>query len=230
MKGLLYGNFVLNKIWFIVAGIVMVVGVAVTAVFCNIAPDSGFGEFGLMISELVVISICVEWLARNLESNIKSRFADYALAGGISKGQFVTSELLKNLISIGIAFVMCVVMQLVLSVFDRGLFSLENVRNTALIVLFVGAVEWICAPVVINLKSAEKAGLLVGIVFGFGVVLPVVALFNILAAEKEEHLSEFIMHVIAEPWFSWAAVGVCAVIYAIFYYVLLRRVKRGDVC
>ncbi len=230
MKGLLYGNFVLNKIWFIVAGIVMAAGTALTAVLYNIDPDSGVAQFGLMIIELVILSICVEWLGRNLESNLKSRFADYALAGGISKGQFVTSELLKNLISIGIAFVMCVVTQLVLSVFDRGLFSLENVRNVALYALFIGAVEWICVPVVINLKSAEKAGLLVGIVLGFGVVLPVGALIMIFLAGKDETLGEFIMRVFPEPWFGWAVVGVCAAIYAIFYFVLLRRVKRGDVC
>ncbi len=230
MKGLLYGNFVLNKIWFIVAGIVMVVGVAVTAVLYNIDPDSGVAQFGLMITELFVIATCVEWLGRNLESNLKSRFADYALAGGISKGQFVTSELLKNLISAGIAFVMCIVTQLVLSVFDRGLFSLENVRNVALIALFVGAVEWICVPVVINLKSAEKAGLLVGIVLGFGIVLPVLAVGNTLLSEKGETMGEFVMRLAFEPWFGWAVVGVCAAIYAIFYFVLLKRVKRGDVC
>ncbi len=230
MKGLLYGNFLLNKSWFIISGIVMAVGVFVTAVLCNIDPGSGVGQFGLTITEVVVITICVEWLGRNLESNLKSRFADYALAGGISKGQFVTSELLKNLISIGIGFAMCVVTQLVLNVFDRGLFSLENVRNAVLYALFVGAVEWICAPVVINLKSAEKAGLLVGIVLGFGVVMPVGALIMIFLAGKDETLGEYIMRVFAEPWFGWAFVGVCAAIYAIFYFVLLRRVKRGDVC
>ncbi len=230
MKGLLYGNFVLNKIWFIAAGIVMVVGVAVTAVLYNIDPDSGVAQFGLMITELFVIATCVEWLGRNLESNLKSRFADYALAGGISKGQFVTSELLKNLISIGIAFVMCVVTQLVLSVFDRGLFSLENVRNAALIVLFVGALEWICVPVAINLKNAEKAGLLVGIVLGFGIIMPGMTLFKILTIEKKEQRGEIIMRIITAPWFGWAVVGVCAAIYAIFYFVLLKRVKRGDVC
>lgn len=221
MKGLLYGNFLLNKKWFIAAGVVMVIGTALTAVMCNIDPDGGFGEFGLVITEIVVITICVEWLARNLESNLKSRFADQALSGGISKAQFVTSELLKNLISIGISFVMCVVTQLVLSVFDRGLFSLEHVRNVALFALFIGSFEWLCMPIVINLKSAEKAGLVVGLVLGFGIVMPGMALFNIL---------KFDLRVIDEPWLGWVIVGVCAVIYALFYYVLLRRVKRGDVC
>lgn len=230
MKGLLYGNFVLNKKWFIAAGIVMVVGVAVTAVLYNIDPSSGIGYVGLIVTELFVIATCVEWLGRNLESNLKSRFADYALSGGISKAQFVTSELLKNLITIGVSVVMCVVTQLAVSVFDRGLFSLENVRNTALLALFIGAIEWTVVPFVINLKSAEKAGLLVGIVLGFGIVMPGMTLFNILTPEKEGQRGEIIMRIVSEPWFGWAVVGVCAALYVLFYFVLLRRVKRGDVC
>jgi len=230
VKGLLYGNFLLNKIWFIAAGIVMAVGIAVTAVLCDLNPDSGIGQVGMVITELAVIATCVEWLGRNLESNLKSRFADYTLAGGISKVQFVTSELLKNLISIGISFVMCVMIQLVLCVFDRGLFSLENVRNAALIALLFGAIEWTGVPVTINLKSAEKAGLVVGLVLGFGIVMPGMTLFNILTPEKEGQRGVIIMRVIVEPWFGWAVVGLCAAIYAVFYYVLLRRVKKGDVC
>lgn len=228
VKGLLYGNFILNRGWFIASGILAVIGTAVTAFIYKADPAGGTAGTALFISELAVLAVCCEWLARNFESNLKSRFADYALAGGISKKEFAASEILKNLITIGISFLMCVIMQAVLAVF--GFFDLENIKTLALIALLFGAVEWICSPFVVELKSAEKAGLLVGIILGFGVVLPVMVVGGAYLSEDGEILAAVLVRMLAKPWFDWAVVGLCAAIYTIFYFVLLRRIRKGDVC
>ncbi|MDE7229131.1 MAG: hypothetical protein K2N56_01500, partial [Oscillospiraceae bacterium] len=116
MKGILYGNFLLNKKWFIAAGITAVIGTAFCAFWLKLVPNDTTGVPGVLFSgvQMAVIAIVMEWLGRNLEANIRCRFTDMTLAGGISRNTFVISELLKNFISIGIGFVMCVIMQLVM--------------------------------------------------------------------------------------------------------------------
>lgn len=227
MKGILYGNFLLNKKWFIAAGIAAVLGTAFCAFFVSLVPD----EAGVVatVLQLVVIAIIMEWPGRNLEANIKCRFTDITLAGGITKITFVTSELLKNVISIGIGLVMCMVMQLAMSVFDKSFFTLETVKLIAVMAVTMGALEWTASPLVIHFKSAEKAGLLMGLIFGFGLVLPMITLCTIFTEEKETFVSGF-FSLLSGNWLPLIIVGISAAIYVIFYFVLLSRVKRGDVC
>lgn len=230
MKGILYGNFLLNKKWFIAAGITAVLGTAFCAVFASLVPDVGDAAAVMFIGlQFIVVTIMMEWLGRNLEANIKCRFTDITLAGGISKNMFVASELLKNLITMGIGLAVCVVMQLVMSVFDRSFFTLETVKMVLVNVAFCGAIEWTVNPLTINLKSAEKSGLVVGLVLGFGVIMPVMIAYNIFAEETETFVSVF-FRLLAGGWLPLIMIGFSVALYVIFYFVLLARVKRGDVC
>lgn len=230
MKGLLYGNFVLNKIWFIASAILAAAGAAVTAVLHNVLPESGMVGYALIIGEVVVLATCNEWLARNLESNLKTRFADYALAGGITKNQFVLAEMLKNLLSTGISFLICVFMQLVLCVFDSSFFSMDNIMTLFILALLFGTMEWVCMPAVVSLKSAEKAGITVGLVLGFGLVMPLFIVFRTFKVETDEEFFPKLLEFINEPWFILVFVVICAAVYTLFYFILLNRVKKGDVC
>ncbi len=230
MKGILYGNFLLNKKWFIAAGITAVLGTAFCAFFVSLVPNNEGVVATLFIGlQLVVLAIIMEWLGRNLEANIKCRFTDITLAGGISRNMFVTSELLKNVITIGIGLVMCIIMQLVMSVFDRRFFTLETVKIIMVLASSCGSIEWIVNPFVIDFKSAEKAGLVVGLVFGFGLVLPIMVLCNVLTEETESLLSGFIT-LLSNGWLLLILLGISTALYVIFYFVLLERVKKGDVC
>lgn len=230
MKGILYGNFLLNKKWFIAAGITAVLGTAFCALFVSLVPDHA-GVVATLFTglQLVVVAILMEWLGRNLEANIKCRFTDITLAGGISKNMFVASELLKNLITMGIGLAACVVMQLVMSVFDKSFFTLETVKTVLVLAAFCGAIEWCVNPLTINFKSAEKAGLAVGLVLGFGIVMPLMIFCNILAEENETFVSG-LFKLFAGNWLPLIVLGISAALYVIFYFVLLARVKRGDVC
>ncbi len=213
MKGILYGNFLLNKKWFIAAGIAAVLGTAFCAFFVSLVPD----EAGVVatVLQLVVIAIIMEWPGRNLEANIKCRFTDITLAGGITKSTFVTSELLKNVISIGIGLGMCMVMQLAMSVFDKSFFTLETVKLIAVMAVTMGALEWTASPLVIHFKSAEKAGLLMGLIFGFGLVLTMITFCTIFTEEKETFVSGF-FSLLSGNWLPLIIVGISAAIYVIF--------------
>lgn len=230
VKGLLYGNFLLNKVWFIAAGIIAALGAAVSAVLHNVFPESSIGADVLFACELVVQSICMEWLGRNFESNLKTRFADYALAGGISKAQFVTAEMLKNLLSVSISFLIGLTMQLVLCAFDRSFFNVNSLTALFGMAFLLGAVEWMCMPVIVSLKSAEKAGIVVGFILGFGVALPLIMVFNYFGWYEQKTIVSMFIDFFSNPMSFVSVIAISAAIYAIFYIVLLNRVREGDVC
>ena len=231
MKGILYGNFLLNKKWFIASAITAVLGTAVCAALESLMPDdmTGTTEAMFLGIQLIVIAIAIEWLGRNLEANIKCRFTDVTLAGGISRNTFVMSELLKNVISIGIGFVMCIIMQLVMSAFDKSFFTLDTVKMTALLTVFIGAVEWTVNPLVIDFKSAEKAGLVMGLILAFGIVMPLMIISNAFAEETDNFVRGF-FELLSGDWLPLIVLGISAALYAIFYFALLARVRKGDVC
>lgn len=228
MRGILYGKFLLNKGWFIASGIVAVLGTALCAVCNAIVPDNGSGVLTVLFTgiRLVALALMTEWLGRDLEANIKCRFTDMTLAGGISRKMYVLTELVKNLLTIAAGGMLCLLMQLVMNVFDGGSFTWESVKNLALFVLFVGSLEFALNPLIINLKSAEKAGLLFGLILGFGIVCPALAISGAL----EYDLGAALLKIIGSEWFAPAAAGFSAVIYAAFYFVMLHRIGKGDVC
>lgn len=231
MKGILYGNFLLNRKWFLWAGIAAVFSTA-ACVILNFTLDKTPENTQLIgsmqiFTEIIVLALCEEWLGRNLENNIKCRFTDYTLAGGISKNTFVLSELLKNVITMVIGLAMCVAMDGVMSAFDSSFWSVGHIKLLIGAALLIGALDWVMLPLVIKLKSAEKAGLTVGMSMGFGIVMPTMIVYKM---NSELDIMTSLLKLFGEDWFFPAFLGVCAALYAISYAVILHRVKWGDVC
>ncbi|MCM1164543.1 MAG: hypothetical protein NC299_08280 [Lachnospiraceae bacterium] len=230
MCGILYGNFILNKKWFLAAGITAVFGTVSCAVLNGLMPDDVAATSMIFIGvQLITFAILSEWLARNLESNVKCRFTDLTLAGGVSKNMFVMSELLKNLITIAAGMALCIIMQLVMSVFNKEFFTLESVKMIAVLGFFCGAVEWTVNPLTISFKSAEKAGLTMGLIIGFGLVMPIMILLNTFT-EETETLVNRLPELFSGNTLTLIMVGISAALYVIFYFALLARIKKGDVC
>lgn len=232
MKGILYGNFLLNRKWFLAAGITAVLSTAACVVLMSVldkSPENTQIIDNLFIMmEIIVLALCGEWHARNLEQNIKCRFTDYTLAGGISKNMFVLSELLKNLITVVIGFAMCAAMSGVMSAFDSSFWSIDDIKLLIAATLLISVVDWVLIPLVIKLKSAEKAGVVAGLVLGFGVLIPLDLIFE--ASGSNVNLFSALIDLFNKDWFFFAFLGGCAALYAIFYAIILRRVKWGDVC
>lgn len=232
MKGLLYASFLLNKGFFIAGGIATVICTAIGVLVMNICGNSPesmvFVQTCLIILPLIPMATYCEWLARDLEKNIKSRFADYTLAAGISKNGFVLTELVKNLFILAVCGVTGCLMMLIFMAVNPVMISGSLFVQMGIIAVICCTVEWVCIPLVISLKSAEKAGLMVGLLIGFGVVLPVMAVSDIFG--NGESFLALILKLMGKPWLPLAVIGVCAAIYAAIYWAVLCRVKRGDVC
>lgn len=233
MKGLLYCDFLLNKKWFLGAGIITVLGTAV----CFILFKSFWNGNIIMppvcgAVQAITAFICTEWLGRSLETDIKCRFADYVLVSGVSKKTFVLVELVKNIISIATSFAMCMVMQLVLRLLDKQAF---DPILLLVYILILGASRWITSLITISLRNAEKAGLIVAIGFVLFVVLPYV----FIGASIDKigsfgyciwYLTEYLIWLGYEWVLGLLFYAVIIGVYAIVYVLFLRRIRKGDVC
>lgn len=225
MKGLFYCTAKMNRGYFIAAFITLICSAVLgSVVLYNVnearADDYGFGFLCVTFLPFLPMVILCEFLARDVEHNIKCGFFKYTLSS-ISRGRYTLSLLLTNLFVnvLGLA-----VGYLLLFIFR--LFGGEaNVLPFYFILLpmfalLAGAVEWICMPVTIKLKSAEKAGLIVGIVLGFGTVLPVT-----IALKS----SDFVFDItkIATVPALMIMLGAAAAVYALIYAIIMRMLKRG---
>lgn len=237
MKGMLYESFLLNRKWFLAAGIVAVIGTVATIILLALGL-ADFANIVLIFGEAITLGVVCEWVDRHLENNLKCRFVDVELAAGISKNMFVMFELMKNLITIALGFVMCIAMNGIIFAAEK-IIGLETpfgdafyIKLAVVVALFMGITNFISVPLTINLKSAEKAGMLIGLLFGFGIVMPLSMVYFSSNPDPDERIPvlEMIYKFFDEPYFFPVVIGAAAVIYAIFYVITLKRVKRGDVC
>ncbi len=227
MKGLLYASAVLNKGWFFGACAAAVLGTVVGVILQILAQNGTVGfspERILLIFPLIPVLILAEFLARDLERSLKCRFTDYAMAA-VSKSTIALAELVKNLLCAVISIIVASAMLLCYKLAGAD-FSIGDFVGMWEIILLAHAIEWTIIPPTVNLKSAEHAGLLVGIILGFGIVFPVLLIGNIITQEYD-FLSVF-MRLLETP--VWIVLPVTVAVYALFYVILLRRLKRGDVC
>ncbi len=227
MKGLLYASVVLNKGWFYGAGAAALLGTVVGVILQTLSQNGATGfsaESILMLLPLIPALILSEFLGRDLERSIKCRFTDYAMAA-VSKSAVVLAELAKNLLCAVISIIIASAMLLCFKLAGANI-SLGDFVGMWEFMLFVYAIEWTIIPLTVDLKSAEHAGLLVGIILGFGIAFPAVLIDNIISG-GEDFLG-VIMKLFEIP--DWILLSVTAAIYVLFYVILLRRLKRGDVC
>lgn len=227
MKGLLYASAVLNKGWYFGAGVASVLGMVLGVILQLLARNdmAGFSVENVLVF-LPIIPVCIlaEFLARDLERSLKCRFTDYAMAA-VSKNAVALTELAKNLLCAIISIILASVMLLCYKLAGAEL-SFNTFVGMWEVILFAYMIEWIVIPMTIYLKSAEQAGLIVGIILGFGIIFPTLLIGSIIM--KGENFLGVLMKLLETP--VWIVLPITAAVYALIYVILLKRLKRGDVC
>lgn len=229
MKGMLYAYLTLNrKYWIATAVVYVLVAVSGFIALLNFSDtDIAAAAFASMIMGIMPLAaplILGEPMTRDLETNMKSRFAQYTLAAGISRHGYVSFYLLTNLavnvIGIGLA-------ALHYAIFSAAGNIVPLWDSFPLIVFVITAgnlFNWMLMPLTVSLKSADKAGMLAGLIFGFGVVLP----FTLWLSGSENPDEAIARMFDITPEFQLVAYPVTAALYVVFYFIFYRRVKRGN--
>lgn len=228
MKGMLYSSLLYNRGFIKGAGI-YTAAAAVAGVVLIFISDMFFPGYSpaiamlLSIMPLISIGIAVEGIGREMESSLKSRFTNYALSA-VSPRKFAVTELLKNLILTAYGTALSMLMAGIFHIIDPDLFNGAVTKHTFAIIPIIGIicslVEFGIMPLVIKFKSAEKAGLVIGVIIGFGLVAPIEFFRNRLPSIDD---------ILQFPIVS-CVIALFILLYALFYLLLEKRLERGNLC
>ncbi len=224
MKGILYHYFLESRAFFI-GSVICLVGSAALGVFClNVFAEDpqilpALRSMILPFLGLIIAVIACEGGARYIERLQKTHFLNHVLSSRVSKGGFTLSLLVINLLSHVFGTALMFLLFAVLGLADGGFLSPELFLQMGFLMLFVGAADIALYFPTLLLKSAEKGGLVIGLIVGFGIMLPCMLLEDQEILTGVENLS-------SDP-VAWLA---CVGIYAVFCLLIWLRVKRGDVC
>ena len=230
MRGLLYSSLLRNRgfiigttVYSVIAAVVGVVLIYLSRSYSDIAP-----VLTILVNILPLISIvlALEGVDRELENSLKTRFANYALSA-VTPRNFIMTELLKNFCFSAYGTVMGMLMLAIFALADASAFPDVGFlfRLYPMAGILSGLIQWVMMPLVIKFKNAEKAGMVVGLIIGFGTVLPI----NLIQAKTEGGFEIDIKSLIT-PVPTAVFLLAVVLIYALFYVLLVRRVERGNIC
>lgn len=235
MKGMLYSSLLYNRGFIKGAGI-YTAAAAVAGVVLIFISDMFFPGYSpaiamlLSIMPLISIGIAVEGIGREMESSLKSRFTNYALSA-VSPRKFAVTELLKNLILTAYGTTLSMLMAGIFHALGANLFRTlgdnDIINYYFAVIPLVGIafslLEFGIIPLVIKFKSAEKAGLVVGIIIGFGLIFPI-SMFMDFPLSIHDFLSYIQFPILAYM------IVLFILLYALFYLLLEKRLERGNLC
>lgn len=230
MRGLLYSSLLRNRgfiigtaVYSVIAAVVGVVLIYLSRSYSDIAP-----VLTILVNILPLISIvlALEGVDRELENSLKTRFANYALSA-VTPRNFIMTELLKNFCFSAYGTVMGMLMLAIFALADASTFPDIGFlfRLYPMAGILSGLIQWVMMPLVIKFKNAEKAGMVVGLIIGFGTVLPI----NLIQAKTDGGFEIDIKSLIT-PVPTAVFLLAVVLIYALFYVLLVRRVERGNIC
>lgn len=230
MRGLLYSSLLRNRgfiigtaVYSVIAAVVGVVLIYLSRSYSDIASVL---MFLLPVFPLISVVLALEGVDRELENSLKTRFANYALSA-VTPRQFTMTELLKNFCFSAYGIVMGMLMLTFYALIDADVLPDTGLlfRLYPMVGILIGLVQWVMLPLVIKFKNAEKAGMVVGLIIGFGTVLPI----NLIQAKTDDGFRIDIKSLIT-PVPTAIFLLTVVLIYALFYALLVRRVERGNIC
>lgn len=230
MRGLLYSSLLRNRgfiigtaVYSVIAAVVGVVLIYLSRSYSDIASVL---MFLLPVFPLISVVLALEGVDRELENSLKTRFANYALSA-VTPRQFTMTELLKNFCFSAYGIVMGMLMLAFYELIDADVLPDTGLlfRLYPMVGILIGLVQWVMLPLVIKFKNAEKAGMVVGLIIGFGTVLPI----NLIQAKTDGGFRIDIKSLIT-PVPTAVFLLTIVLIYALFYALLIRRVERGNIC
>lgn len=227
MKGLTYCWFVSSKSYFAVAAIVLTVTLGIIfGVMPHLdAVPIEIRHLVVFILAFAVMAIPAESLGKNLESYLKTGFADYLLSA-MNKKSFVNALVLREVICIGFSLIggYTVIISYLFSI--NFYLTAEVAVLVAFMAVLMSSIDFICTPLIIKMKSAEKAGLTAGLFVGLLIMIFMIC----VNVTKEGGFEELLVTMDFNIKGMLAAAGTALAACVAAYLITLGMVKRGDVC
>ncbi|MBQ9947313.1 MAG: hypothetical protein IJO91_02900 [Oscillospiraceae bacterium] len=229
MKAMLYTYLKLNTKYWIAAAVSLVFSIVLCVIFIQSAKEDpeagGVAAMLLLLTPLFAPIMLAEPLGHYLEDSMKSRFVCHVLASKVTRHQFVLFYLLTDIITTLVGAGLVIINYVVFDAFDFEAWDL--LPSVFILLAGTALVNWITLPLTISLKSTEKAGAIVGLVLGFGVVLPAMLIF--VHSSEGAPTDQMIANLLSpSPETQAITYAVMAVLFVLFYFILYKRVKRGD--
>lgn len=229
MKEMIYLSLIMNKAYIIAAAIVFAVSSVLNVILVMLAGSNLLIE-ALLPGVIVIVPIIgivtlFEGLGRNAEKHIKCRFFNVMLSG-MTPLRYATVNLVENLVYLAAGFVF-VFGTLGITALTGFVIDEFHIKSLVALTVLVSLVDQIVMTLTLKIRSAEKAGLIVGLFVGFGIVLPLMSMNSILS---EIGVVISFREFITNNLVFFCFLGAAAVIYALDYYIEYRIVKRGDIC
>lgn len=214
-----------SKIYFIGALIVAVIACAFPVALSTISGsykelDETLSFIPLFVI-IVAMSIPGESLSKNIENNMKCRFASLTLCGVTPKA-FATGELLKNLIGMGMSAVLGAIPAFICVAVNGEMWDYDIFRIGLLLLLLIYSIDWIAIPLELKIKSKEKSGLILGII---AVAIGAVGFFAV-----ENGCGAYIQELLLGNSLSWLwCVAFCLALYPIGWLLIFLKARKGDI-
>lgn len=194
-------------------------------------------EFLIEMAYLLIAILCLipgETLGKYAEANIKLKFTDYLLSCNKTPGHLIISEAVNYLICFAAVVLMSAIYTVYSYFVTGGVIDAAAFKLSITLMLLAYTVNWIGLPLIIKLKSEEKAGVTIGLTVGV-IILPLSIAFGNSSTTSEgaeflESLGSGLMNFYNSPWFFPVYIAVLAAICLLVYYISIRIIKRGDVC
>ncbi len=229
MKGMIYLSLIMNKAYIIAAAIVFAVSSVLNVILVKLAGSNLIIEAllpGVMvIVPIIGIVVLFEGLGRTAEKYIKCRFFNVMLSG-MTPVRYAAVNLAEHLIYLAAGFVF-IFITLGITALTGFVVNEFQIKSLVAVTVLFSLVDRIVMTLTLKIGSAEKAGLIVGLIVGFGLVLPIMLLNDTIS---EAGIVMDFHEIITNNFVFFCFLGAAAVIYALDYYIEYRIVKRGDIC
>lgn len=227
MKGLLYNSLIMNRTYLIAEAIFTLCSavLGVVTILCFGQSSFLFVVLPMLLPTfpLVAVVIPLEGISREVEKHIQSRYLDYALTA-VTRTCFALAELIKNITLMLIAYAASMLLIVIFNTVKPAVISDDIVfKLIPCAVVITGLIQWLVIPLTLKLKSCEKAGMVVGLGLG-GIIGAFVAVVTISGNTSA------IQKMLDSPWLLPIYFCSVIVLYAVFWFILLKTLERGNIC
>ena len=221
MKGMLYSYLVLNKKYWIVAGVLFVLAI-VLGLLSLMYNDPQISALLMLILPIAAPITLTEPISRDLEQNLKRRFAHYTLCS-VTRREYILFYLLTELAATLVGIALGALTLMIFSIPEAPFNVMELLPLLILFIIGGNAFNFLVLPLVISLKSADKAGFLLGAILGFGILAVMIPMniFDMLSSEMIVRLGQ------VDIWGVLITCGASAATYIVTYFILHAQLKKG---